>query len=274
MDLRRAQHLAMGVGLLMIPWLAYPGNWSSTAPSSPAAQMSWTVDAVLVYLTILLGAGWLSLMVLGEIRRFRNKPDGIRPPWLGALAGTLLDRTSRIPLVLAASAYGVFFSFFTGLVAIIPSASSTGEALPSISTVLCCGPPGITPGVVVLVTPNLQLAANPATLLLLAAGLPLFAANVASAAWLVRRGRSAGRGALTGTAGALGTLLLNCPSCGTILLANALAGTAAAGALVGLTAVQTPLLLAAFPMAIGSLWLAGRQIARPAGCVLPSNTLR
>jgi MFS family permease len=269
MDHPDVRRLVIGVGLFTIPWLAYPGNWSSTAPGSPSAQLSWTADAVLVYVTLLLGVGLVALTAMRTVRRFGAGTLG--PRWLRALAGVVADRRNRVALVLAGLAYAIFFSFFTGLVAIIPSAPSAGETRPSISAILCCGPPGTTPGVVIGVVSYLQLAANPMTLLLLAVGLPLFAVNVAAAAHLVRRGYSAGTGVATGTTGALGTLLVNCPSCGTILLANALAGTGAAGALVGWTQLQTPLLLAAFPIAISSLWFAGRQLERPSVCPRPQN---
>jgi hypothetical protein len=271
MERALARRWAVGLGLLTFPWLAYPGNWTSVAPSSPAAVGAWTADSLLVYAALFLGLVWMSRTTLTAIRWARYAPPWSRLRWLQRLAEVLGDRGIRVPFLIAAASYGAFFAFFTGLVTVIPSTAEPGVAIPSVSTILCCGPPGLTPGVVLLIAPSVQIAVNPLTLLLLALGLTLFAANVVVAIGLIRRGRSVGRSTMKGTAGVLGTLLFNCPSCGTVLLANALAGTAAAGALVGWAGLQAPLLASALPLSTGALWLSGRQLDRPMSCPQPST---
>lgn len=269
MDRATAQRLAVRLGLLVVPSLAYPGNWSSVAPSTPAAQAAWDVDALLVYTSLLVGFLWTATTIHRAVHRVRDEPPWPRHRWLQSVATVLGDRSSRVPFLLASVTYAVFFAVFIDLVSVIPS---TPEAVPSFSTILCCGPPGNTPGVILLATPTVQIAVYPDALLLLALGLPLFSANIVVAISVLRRGGSRGATSVVSTAGVLGTLLFNCPSCGTILLANALAGAAGAGALLGWSRLQAPLLAPALPLAIGGLWTSGRQMSRASTCRRPRGS--
>ena len=264
------RRLSIAAALLSVPWIVYPGNWVTVAPASASAGQWWTGDAVLVYISLILGFLWLTIAGRGIASDLVAGPADARSHWLAALIRAISEPRSRWLLVVSALGYGTVFAIFTGVLTISSALASGDGGASAGSLILCCGPPGTTPGAVFLVAPAIQVAVNPADLLLLVAGVVLFAANVTAALRLLGRHLDTRSGLITGTTGILGTLLLGCPSCGTILLASVLAGTGAAGILIDWTAFQGPLLLAAFPLAIGSLYLAGRQLALVSGCKIPA----
>lgn len=272
--MRRAalRRLSMAVALLTVPWIAYPGNWVTVAPASAVSEQWWTGDAVLVYVSLILGLSWLTIAGRGVVRDLVVGAPDTKLRWLGALGQAITEPRGRLTFVVSGLGYGVLFGLLTGLLTISSPVTSAEGAASSGSFILCCGPPGTTPGAVFLVASRIQIAVNPAGLLLLVAGVVLFAANVTAAVRLMRRHLATRSGIITGTTGVLGTFLLGCPSCGTILLASLLAGAGAAGILIDWTTYQTPLLLVAFPLAIGSLYLAGRQLVSVSSCGLPPST--
>jgi hypothetical protein len=194
---------------------------------------------------------------------------------LTALACLLRPARNRRVFMVAAVGYVAFFAWFVSLYAI--SFGGPGIAMssyPAVTNVLCCGAVGYTPVAILIVAPTMEFVVYPLVLVLLLAGTVLFAANVTATVALVRP-VSASFGALGSlTLGSAGALFVNCPVCGTVLLWNAIAGTAAAGLLTGWAANQLPFMLAAFPLSVIALVWNGRQMSgrnTGARCALPAS---
>lgn len=260
----RAWRLSLGAVASTLPVLTYPGNWTIHAPSAPNTVAAWTADAVGNFAAMVLGLVWTGwTLVSWPTVRSAAHPRSA----LANLREVILAGRNRSLLILSGMGYASVFAVFAGVV----SFGSAPRGSPEAFVILCCGYPGVTPGLVVEVPPGVQFAVNPLTLLLFLVGAALFAANIAVTVELLRR-RSAVRANPTyGVLGAAGTLLVGCPSCGTILAAGALEGTAVAGLLSGWAILQLPLLLSAIPLAAGGLWACGRQLARLATCSRPMD---
>ena len=245
----------------MVPMLAYPGNWTDSFSPADAASSAWPAEAALVYVGL---AGSLTLVPLGlwGLLRAVDPVEGTASPpwWTQALSRVLLARRSRAVLLSSAAGYLLFFGIFSGVLGVAPSGDINAAGAPSLTESLCCGPVGLTPGLVVVVNAYLQVSLTPEVLLLGAAGTALFALNVTATTELLRQRHRAPSRSVAGVAGAFGAFLANCPTCGTIILVNALEGTGAAGFLVGWTVFQAPLLLLAFPLGILSLHFVARGL--------------
>ncbi|EQD50856.1 hypothetical protein B1B_11088, partial [mine drainage metagenome] len=233
-------------------------------------ESAWTGLAIVVYLGLILGTVIVTSAIRGLSRAWASGPaDGP----LASLARLFRTGRNRRIFLAASAGYVVFFGWFVSLYAF--SSNDPGIWMPSYpaaTNVLCCGPPGYTPTAILVLTPSFELVAYPLVLILLMAGTFLFAANVTATVALVRRVPSSFKPFGSLTLGGLGAVFVNCPVCGTILLFNAVAGTATAGLLAGWAANQLPFMLAAFPLSIASLLWAGRQLSAPrAGktCALP-----
>ena len=258
---RRAyRRFALGFALLFGPMTLYPGNWSDVGPLAAGAQASWALVGALVFASITLGAvlvfgSWRTLLGLWRGRA----PGTVRRSIADALAG----RRERRTMAISAAAYvllvGAFLSVYGW------SSGGPGiwaSAYPSAQNVLCCGPVGETPAAILIVAPSFELVTYPIVMVTVFLATLLFSMNVAMAMALLSRrvsGPTAVGGASVGTVSAL---LVNCPSCGTILLANLLAGTAGAGLLVAWAAYSVPLMLLSFPLSLLALAWSSRRLSR------------
>lgn len=259
-----ARRLSLGAVASTLPVLFYPGNWTTHAPAAASSVAAWSVDAVGTFAVMALGLAWTgwTLMKWPTVLSAAH-PRNV----LGDVREVILAGRNRLALIVSGIGYASAFAVFAGVVSFGSGAGGSPESF----FVLCCGYPGVTPGFVVEVPPGVQLAVNPLTLLVFLVGAALFAANIAVTVELLRR-RSAVRATPAyGVIGAAGTLLVGCPSCGTILAASALEGTAAAGLLTGWAILQLPLLLSAIPLAAGGLWASGRQLSRLTVCSRPMD---
>ncbi|MDE1819778.1 MAG: hypothetical protein KGJ23_02160 [Euryarchaeota archaeon] len=259
----------------LVPLLAYPGNWANALPSTAASVADWRMAAVLDYLGVL---GSVTLFTAGLVLLVRawsvQPPSAGRIEWVKALAQALVAKRNRKVLLVSSVAYAALFVTLTGLVGVALHGDVRATGFPSVTEFLCCGPVGITPGLVVAVDPYLQISLNPLTLLLAYAGVLLFSLNVTLAIESIRARLGGWRQRPVALAGAFSAFLVGCPSCGTILLVNALEGTAVSGLLLGWSAYQTPLLLVAFPLGVASLVLTARGLSKMRGCLTYRRSLR
>lgn len=255
------RRVSLGAVAVALPILLYPGDWASVAPVTPEADMAWTGLGLAVLVTVALGLTWIGWAFLDAARvRSDNSEEGV----LAALGVVLLARRNRVPLILSAVGYASLFVFFTGTLSFGAGVETPDS--PAAFLILCCGPPGLTPGFVVEIPPAMQLSTNPLSLVLLVVGVVLFSANLTSVVELARRSSPARTATASGVLGAAGTLLVGCPSCGTILAASILEGTVVGGLLTGWAVLQWPLFLSAIPLALAGLWVVGRRLSRPAAC--------
>lgn len=264
--------LVLGLSLIGAPLLAYPGNWVSSAPETPAQELGWSEFGILVYLGLAVGF----VLVFHAIRAtLAGWTVSSIPSRRRALARCLRSTSNRPILALAAAGYALFFAAFAALYSFaLTGPGIVMPAYPGVTNVLCCGPAGYTPVVALVVTPHFELVVYPLVLVLLVGSTSLFAVNIVAATELLRQPapRAPSSGGLI--LGSLGAALVNCPACGTILAWNALSGSAAAGLLVGWVTYQTPLLLAAFPLSLVALVWNAHQLNRRGGmasCPRPSN---
>jgi hypothetical protein len=259
------------MALIVGPLLAYPGNWTSSAPETSQAFSGWTNLALLVYGGLIAGT-LIFVQGLRRILRFwADRAAGGTPAALGRLFQSGRNRTVFLS---AAAGYVAFFGWFAGLYAVGSGGPGISmPSYPSATNVLCCGWPGYTPVAILVVAPTIEFVVYPLLLLLLLAETGLFAANVTATFAMVRTASASRRTWGSLTLGSFGALFVNCPVCGTILVWNAIAGTAAAGLLAGWAANQMPYVLAAFPLSVIALFWNGRQLgARDAraACALPT----
>ncbi len=249
----------MGLALLLGPLCAYPGNWSTVAPVTPAAQSAWATFGAIVYAAIAVGIVLTFLETRALFRAWRLAPEGSARR---SLADVLGAPSQRWPLVVAAVGYLVLVGWFLSLFGwSLDGPGFVSGSFPVATNVLCCGPVGTTPVVALILAPTFELVAYPVVVVTVFGATMLFSLNVASVFALLRSRRSAsavGSGALS----TVGALFVNCPACGTILLANVVAGTAAAGLFVAWAAYSVPLMLVSFPLAGLALYWNGHQLSR------------
>ncbi len=251
--------LLIGAGLLLVPMAAYPGNWADVAPTSAATEAAWAMLGTIVFVALAIGmavgfVGWRRLM-----RAWSTRAPGTARR---SVAEAIRGRRGRWAFVLSAVAYLIFVSTFLSLYGW--SAGGPGiwnGTYPAAANVLCCGPLGDTPVAILIVSPTFELVAIPVVLATVYASTLLFAMNVAVATSLLRR-RSVGIGVGGASVGAASAVLVTCPSCGTILLANVLVGTAGAGVLAAWAAYSIPLMLVSFPLSALALLWTGRRLSR------------
>jgi len=272
-DFPSLSRLLVGSALVLVPLLIYPGNWSSNPPWGPPATLVWQALALGVYVSLVVGIGLLVAGVRRLLLYWKGLPDG-KAPRRRALAEALLTPSSRRIFGGVAVAYILFFGAFTSLLGFSLHGAISAPQYPDGYVVLCCGPVGLTPGIVTIPGPWLQISVDPAALLFLSAGVVFLGTNLAAARALSRQG---GSRATVGTAvglGSVGALLVSCPTCGTVLLFNILGSVTATGLLLTWYTWQTPLLLAAFPLSFAvTVWTADR-LSRTAACSLSSPALR
>ncbi len=262
-DRRSTVWVTTGLGLILLPLLLFPGNWTSDAPIAPRIQALWTLFAVLVYSGIAMGlvfvvAGLHRAIVLWSGEEFRETT-----PRRHALARAL-RRPGALPwYVGTAVLYGLFFGFFTNLLGVTVHSTIPASGYPFLTPELCCGYPGITPGLILVVTPHFELTINPETILLLAAGTAFFSTNIIASMALFRHDSSPWGGSSAAFLAGLGAVFVNCPTCGTILLVNVLSSAVATGVLVSWTLNETPLIVAAFPLSFLALAWCAHRLSRP-----------
>ena len=252
--------LGTGLTLLILPMVFYPGNWTSDGSSTVSQAAEWATTATLVFVLLAIGGivtflGWRELV-------YRTWSGGPRGTTRRAIHEALATRPARVGMALSAVAYvvlvGVFLSLF-GLASGGPGIYAS--AYPSAENILCCGPIGQTPVAILLLSPTFELVIYPVVAVTVYFATLLFAMNVGIATALVRQ-RSSGSGVGNATVGAACAVLVNCPTCGTVLIGNIVVGTAAAGFLVSWAAYSVPIMLVSFPASLAAFLWSGRRLAR------------
>lgn len=258
-EARAYRRFGLGAALLIGPMAAYPGNWSDASPLTPAGQSAWALVGAIVFVSIAIGASVVLAAAVDLLRAWRGRPPGTARRSIGdALAEDRGRRTVAVSAVAYVLVVGAFLSLYGW--------SSGGPGIwassyPSAQNVLCCGPVGETPVAILVVTPSFELVTYPVVLVTVFVATLLFSTNVAVASALLRH-RVAGSAIGGASLGTVSALLVNCPSCGTILLANVLAGTTAAGLLVAWAAYSVPLMLVSFPLSFATIAWTARRLSR------------
>ncbi len=251
--------LGLGSALLVLPMVLYPGNWSYDGTSSVTQATQWATMAMLVFVLIAMGGvvaflGWRELVYRAW---GAQAPGTIRR----AAHDALSTRTARIGMGLAASGYVVLVGVFLSLFGFAGSGAGIfASAYPAGENILCCGPIGETPVAILLLSPTFELVVYPVVVVTVYLATLLFAMNVGVATALVRQ-RSPGRGMGSASFGATCAVLVNCPTCGTVLIGNIIVGTAAAGLLVTWAAYSIPIMLVSFPASFAAFLWSSRRLA-------------
>lgn len=262
---RRGASLLILGPLGFVPLVVYPGNWSDTFPPTAQAISVWNSEAVLVFLGLGVASALLLLGLLSLLQAWAGGRDAAAEGRRTALARVVLARRNRGILLASALGYALFFGVFSGVLGVAPGGDIVANGYPSATEYLCCGPIGTTPGLVVVMNHYVQLSFSPGAILMGIGGTVILGMNVTATAETMRHRAPRSLRSVAGVAGAFGAFFTNCPTCGTIILVNALAGTGAAGLLLGWTIFQAPLLLVAFPLGGLSLYLMAPSLAPP-GC--------
>ena len=253
--------LGIGFALLVGPMVTYPGNWTYAAPASASAEAAWTTLAAVDF--VLVGTGGI-VALLGWRALLRSWTDYPVGSLRRSVRDALALRSARFAMGLSAAAYVVLVGAFLSLYGW--SSGGLGlwaDSYPSATNVLCCGGMGQTPVAILILTPTIELVIFPLVLVTIFVATLLFSMNMGVATALFSsRSMSSGLGGAS--AGAAGALLVNCPTCGTILLENILVGTSAAGLLVAWAAYSVPIMLVSFPISLLTLVWSARRLSRVA----------
>lgn len=272
--LRGGWLLGLGLALLVGPMMAYPGNWSNEVPGAAGEQVAWATVGAVVFVSIASGAVLAVTGVRTLARSWSAYPAGTGRR---AISDVLRGRQERMALTLSAAGYVLIVGAFLSLYGWSTGGLGVWErSYPTAEYVLCCGPIGDTPVSVFVISPGFELVVFPIVGVTVFLATLLFSMNIATVTALLRRrsARLALGGASMSTASAV---LVNCPTCGTILLANILVGTAGTGLLVAWAAYSIPFMLVSFPLSLLSLVWGGRQLARLDGgreCSISSFSTR
>ncbi len=250
--------LFLGISLLLGPTIAYPGNWTTVSPSLRAEE-AWVPLGLATYVLVALGIVVTVRAIRHLLRSWKAAPTNSRRR---ALAEALTSPHERRWLVVASVGYLLVVGYFLALYSWSVDAPGVWAAsYPAADPVWCCGPIGDTPSVALLLSPTFEVVASPVVVVTLFLATVLFSMNVGVTLALVRRRvRLAAAG--TASVGAVGALLVNCPTCGTVALGSVLAGSLASGVLVWLAAYSVPLMLGSLPASLLAVGWGSQQLAR------------
>lgn len=199
--------LVTGIALLIAPMVLYPGNWTNGGPVTPGSQQMWEGVGTVVFLPIAVGA---TITLVALRRLFRSWAGFGHDTLRKSLADAAVGRSGRIALGSTAVAYTVVVGSYLGLYGWSVGGPGVWESsYPTATNVLCCGPVGVTPVGILMITSTFELVAYPVVLVTVFLAALLFPLIVAVATSLVRS-RSMGP-ALGGTIlGATSALRVNC----------------------------------------------------------------
>ncbi|HEX4919519.1 MAG TPA: hypothetical protein VFV92_02120, partial [Candidatus Bathyarchaeia archaeon] len=170
--------------------------------------------------------------------------------------------------------YGIFFSFTSSLAVYRPSGLSIagGSVMPpSIVSVVCCGPFGQMPQLVVYLTQQFAFLVIPLNLILLFPAAWMVGLNAAIAAYSYKTESVRANRSWIGGFGAIVALFSACPTCTGFFLLAMLGLSSAIPFALTIASLQGLFILSGFPLLILAPLLAARRVTRQTDstCAVP-----
>jgi hypothetical protein len=185
------------------------------------------------------------------------------------LSSAIADGRSQKIFALSAVSYGLLFGFMSSTLVFQPGiafSDTYGVRVPSSIPVVCCGPFGQMPQLVVYVTQQFAILIVPVNLILMFAVSWLVGLNAATASYVyVNRPKLAARNWLSGM-GAFFGLFTVCPTCAGVLLMEVLGLGGVVGLALTLSSLQTVFISISIPILIITPILAMRRVSDLGAC--------
>jgi hypothetical protein len=173
---------------------------------------------------------------------------------------------------LGSLAYGLLFSFLTGIIAIRPNVDFSrfpGLVIPSVQPVQFVGLPFFVPEVTVFLSNHVALVLIPLTLIMMVVVSILVGVNLALSAFAYDN-RAKGQGSIGSQLGAIIGLFTGCPTCAGLYFFSLLGGSGAVSVAVTLGYYQPLFVFLSIPILLASPYLVSRSLSKvfTDGCVL------
>ncbi len=259
----------LGCALVLGPLLFYQ------AVLAMALSTGGQYDGILekwAYATLILTQTGLFISLLGVTRYIRARVGNSslnRSSTTSILASVLTDFRAIRMFAFSALAYGIFFGLASRVLIYQPElviSNTYGVPVPSIQTVICCGPFGQMPQLVVYLTQQFAILVVPINLVLLSIVSWLVGLNAAIAtyAYANRRGLSETR--WLGGIGSIIGLFTACPTCAGFFLLSLFGLSGAFSLSVTLAPLQGVFVAIGIPVLLVSPFLALRKFSGAEGC--------
>jgi len=234
------------------------------------------------YVTLALIVVGLMLAFVGATLLIRKIPhDGLRTTLSSGgtqLSSVMADPRSGKVFALSAISYGVLFGIVSSTLVFQPGSafsSTYGVKVPSLIPVVCCGPIGQMPQLVVYITQQLAILIVPENLILLFIVSWLVGLNAAIAAFAYRNRSKPSGVKWMGGLGAMIGLFTVCPSCAGFFLLSAMGLGGAVGLTLTLSSLQTLFIGAGIPILAVTPALMARRITSSNECyIIPESQSR
>lgn len=253
--------LFMGVFSLVIAFIIYSRLSGSSEVNAPSQQLENLALGMLA-----MTAASMASVLYGARLLFRSEQlrtaggTGL----MSMITGAFLSKRSWQIMVVAALAYGVFFSFLSQIFVYRPdlSLSQEGIAVPSISLTPCCGAPGYMPMLTAYLTDHFLILIIPVNVVLATVVSLMVGFNVSLSVYTYElRKTIQARTSIVSGIGAASGLFMGCPTCAGSLISAAL-GIGAVGAGTTSAAILAPFQTVFIAAGLPALAIAPFLVAR------------
>lgn len=221
------------------------------------------------YVVLALVFAGVCLSLVGLTRYFiRSSPtnSATQPRFIViVLSLALNDKHSFRAFVLSSLMYGLFFAFVSSLLVYQPLghfSETYGVVVPSVLPVLCCGPLGQMPQLVVYLTQEFAILIVPMNMILLLAVSWLVGLNVAITTYSYKNRSSNVRNSWFSGLGACVGLFTACPTCAGFFFMTMLGLAGAVTFALTLSSLQVVFTAVGLPMLLLTPFLAARKISK------------
>src|SRR2546422_166535 len=221
------------------------------------------------YIILALVLTGLCLSLTGATRFFMSNSSKNRQtkPSLTVMVLSLAlnEKQSFRAFVLASLIYGLFFGFLSSFLVFQPLgrfSETTGANVPSLLSVVCCGPLGQMPQFVVYLTEQFAILIVPANLILLFAVSWLVGLNAAIATYAYRHRAGSAGSRWMGGLGAIVALFTACPTCAGFFLLTTLGLTGAVTLALTLSSLQSLFIAIGLPLLMMAPIVTARRVPK------------
>ena len=274
---RMSKSVIIGCIILIISTSSYYFSQEQIVYFSSDKIGSYNNLAYIYYMFFVLGIVVTSIGVLRLLRKSKtgvNKLNEI-PVNCNSLIPYIFTIKRNVNIFLLSTiGYGLFYSYVTSMIIYQPSLKFSeiyGSEIPSIVTILCCGPPGQTPILIIYFTENFGMLLIPLSILLLIIVSILVGLNLTLASFTYRA-YSKSSGKWFGGFGATIGLFTGCPTCAGLFLASMIGGTSAVGVATILASYQSIFIGVSIPILIATPFIIINRLSKALNgiCIVPN----
>ena len=243
--------------------------YQSTLSRYPVQTRNIEMLNEFAYVVLALVLTGVCLSIVGLTRYFMRsslKNGTAKPPFIVlVLSLALNDKHSFRAFVLACLMYGLFFAFVSSVLVYQPLghfSETYGVMVPSVLPVVCCGPLGQMPQLVVYLTQEFAILIVPMNLILLLTVSWLVGLNVAIAMYSYKNRSSNVRNGWFSGLGACVGLFTACPTCAGFFFMTMLGLAGAVTFALTLSSLQVVFTAVGLPMLLLTPFMAARKISK------------